>query len=170
MQAAALSLASGVERVAVYKLYDQGLPGGAESFGILSPADGSPRPAFYAWQMVINQFSGVTSGQMGQTETADVVRLNMNNGQQAFVAWARTAADTMIAVNALSDKAYLIDQTGNTVMLDPVNGEFQVPLPAAMCNETDGCAVGGNTFVLIQNSGAGVREIIGESSRLVNFN
>ena len=44
VQAAALGLAAGAERIAVYKLYDQQLPEGGESFGLLYPADASPSP------------------------------------------------------------------------------------------------------------------------------
>jgi hypothetical protein len=74
VQAAALGLASGAERIAVYKFYDWNLPPGGESFGLLR-ADGSRRPAFDAWAMVIKQFKGVKQGTVAQTPHAEAVRL-----------------------------------------------------------------------------------------------
>ncbi len=63
-QAAALGLAAGADHIGVYKFYDWSLPPGAESFGLLR-ADGSRRPAFDTWAMVIRQMNGVDVGGAG---------------------------------------------------------------------------------------------------------
>jgi hypothetical protein len=150
VQAAALGLAAGVERMAVYKLYDQQLPPGGESFGILSPADQSPRPAFAAWQTVVRHFGGATLAQRARMESTDVVRLAFSDGHETLVLWARTAASTDVRVSASAEKAHLIDQYGNIILLRPVNGFYTLSLPGAACNAVDGCAVGGPVSLLVQ--------------------
>jgi hypothetical protein len=153
IQAAALGLAGGAERIAAYKLYDQHLPEGAESFGLLSPADAGPRPAFYAWQMVIRHFNGFESASLARTEHLNVVRLIQINGQQTFVAWARTETAAQLEIRAAGDKAYRVDQNGGKRVLRPQNGVYRQVLPGARCDETDGCAVGGPVSVLVLPAG-----------------
>lgn len=154
VQAAALGLAAGVERMAVYKLYDQQLPPGGESFGILSPADQSPRPAFAAWKAVIRHLDGARQAQRAQTRLTDAVRLSYADGHETLVLWARTAAASHIEVGAVAEKAHLIDQYGNIRILRPVDGVYSISLPPARCNEVDGCAVGGAVYMLAQPAGA----------------
>lgn len=153
VQAAALGLAGGIERMAVYKLYDQNLPPGGESFGILSPPDRSPRPAYDAWKMVNQTFDDVESASLARTETVDVVRLTHRNGQETIAAWARTGSPTQIRIEALGDKAYQSDQYGNVTILRPDENRYTLMLSPAQCNETDGCFLGGNVLLLMQLSG-----------------
>lgn len=163
MQATALALASGVERVAVYKLLDQGLPPGAESFGILSPAEGhAPRPAFRTWQAVIAHFSGAHRAALVATDTLDVVRLVHHDGRQTTVTWARTDRPAVVEIGATGDKAYLIDQYGNRQVIRPVEGVYRLHLPPATCDDRDGCAVGGPVAVVVQPDGdSAVVEVTG---------
>lgn len=172
IQATALALASGVERIAVYKLYDQMLPAGAESFGLLTPGqdDQMPRPGFYAWQMVTTHFTGVVSAQWTATETVDVVRLIHSDGRQTTLAWAKTATPTQIEIGATDDKAVQIDQTGNLTVLRPANGVYVLNLPGARCDEKDGCAIGGVVATVVQTEGeSAVRELNGDSAKLLEF-
>lgn len=153
VQAAALGLAAGVDRIAVYKLYDQQLPSGGESFGILSPADATPRPALLAWRTVIQHFDGVVSAQLARTNAVNVVKLIHANGRHTIAAWARTGQNAVIQVDAVDEKALLLDQYGNIIIVRPDAGSYTLQLPAAQCNETDGCAVGGAVLLLLQPSG-----------------
>lgn len=152
VQASALALASGVERIAVYKLYDQMLPEGGESFGLLTPGqdDRLPRPAFRAYQMVIEQFNGVESAEWTQDELTNTVTMRHHDGHQTIVVWARTAQASRVEISATGDKAYLIDQYGAMRLLRPENGVYALALPGATCDDKDGCAVGGNVSVLVQ--------------------
>lgn len=153
VQAASLALAAGVERVAVYKLYDQGLEAGAESFGILSPADQSPRPAFTAWQTVTRYFAAVEQATRAHSDTADVVRLTHHDGRETLVLWARTDGATQIEISATAEKAELIDQYGNVTIVRPIQGAYTISLAPARCNRVDGCAVGGPVWLLVQPKG-----------------
>jgi hypothetical protein len=154
VQAAALGLASGVERMAVYKLVDQGLPQGAESFGILTPGqeDRMPRPAFYAWRMVAHHLTGVQTAELDATETVDIVRLTHIDGRQTTLAWAKTAAPAQIEITATGEKAVLFDQYGNKTLVRPTDGVYRLNLPGAQCNEQDGCAIGGVVSMLVQEN------------------
>ncbi|HEX2620821.1 MAG TPA: hypothetical protein VHL11_11755 [Phototrophicaceae bacterium] len=155
IQASALALASGVDRIAVYKLYDQQLPPGAESFGLLTPGqdDKLPRPGFYAWKMVSHHLTGVIAARWTFTDTVDVVRLIHSDGRQTTLAWAKTATATQVEIGATGDKAVLIDQAGNLSLTHPSSGVYTLTLPGARCDEKDGCAIGGVVSTLVQSDG-----------------
>lgn len=151
-QAAGLGLAAGVERMAVYKFYDQALPPGGETFGLLR-ADQSRRPAFDTWKMVIDYLGDVQQAIRAHNEQVDVVQLRHENARTTLVAWARTATSAEIRVNATGKKAYLIDLYGNLSIVHPVSGYYNLALPGAKCNDVDGCAVGGIPAILVQPPG-----------------
>ena len=170
IQSTALGLAAGVERIAVYKLFDQQLPAGAESFGLLNPASTEPRPAFYSWQMAIDRFMGVTQATLAQTETADIVQLTHMNNQQTIVMWSRTEDATQIEVSATSNKAYLLDQYGNATIIRPENDVYTLTLAGAVCEPDEGCPVGGVVSILIQpNNETTITEIINNNRTLLSF-
>jgi hypothetical protein len=154
IQAAALGLAGGAERIAVYKLIDQNLPAGEESFGLLRP-DGSRRPAFYAWQTVIRHMQGVLQADFAQTERADVVRLLHDDGRQTDILWARGADEAQVQIGATADKAYLINAAGSITIVRPQNGQYTLALDGATCRgDAEGCPVGGAVILLVQPAGA----------------
>lgn len=155
VQATALALASGVERIAVYKLVDQGLPTGGESFGLLTPGqeDRLPRPAFYAWKMIAHHLTHVVQAEIASTDTVAVVRLIHGDGRQTILAWAKTAAPTQIEIGAADEKAYRLDEVGNLTLLRPEDSVYRLELPGAPCDEQDGCAIGGRVSILVQTDG-----------------
>jgi hypothetical protein len=170
VQATALALVNDVERIAVYKLYDQQLPVGGESFGILNPSDASPRPAFFAWRMITRYFSDTVSAQLAQSDTVDVVRVYHTNDQQSIIAWAKTATPTGIEITATGEKAYLIDQVGNLSIVMPQNGVYKLTLRGARCNPNDGCFIGGEPVILVQLNGeTTVYELNAEAQRVLIF-
>lgn len=160
VQSVTLGLAAGAERIAVYKLYDQLLPVGGESFGILSPPDASPRPAFYTWQMITERFDDIVSASLQQTDTLDAVQLLHANGQQTLVLWARTETGTQVSVTSTNDKAYQIDMYGNITIMRSDNDSYELSLSPALCEEGEGCFLGGNVALIVQPQGQiTVREI-----------
>jgi hypothetical protein len=159
VQAAALGLAGGADAIAVYKLNDFALPPGGESFGILRP-DGSPRPAFETWRMIVRNFAAVTDAWYARTDTVDVVRLDAGD-RQIMVAWARTGVPAMLRVGAVSDEAQLADQYGMMMTIRPLDGGYTLLLPGALCNPVDACAVGGSPAILMQPPGdASIAEVM----------
>ncbi|MFN8565586.1 MAG: hypothetical protein U0703_29030 [Anaerolineae bacterium] len=152
-QAAALALAAGADHVGVYKFYDWSLPPGGESFGLIR-ADGTRRPAFDTWAMVIRQMNGVEAAALAQTPTTDVVRLRRSDGQEIVAAWARTAEAAQIQIAATEMQAQFIDQYGKIMTVRPFDGMYTLALPGAVCNAADGCPVGGMPALLVQPTGA----------------
>lgn len=155
LHSAALGLAAGAERIALYKLFDQQLPEGGESFGVLYPADSTPRPAFYSWQTVIKHFNGVSMAQRFRTDEVNVVQLMHHAGHQTAVMWARTEHSVELEIAAISDKAYLVDQYGREQIIRPQEGVYVMMLPGATCEDEagEGCVVGGDVSLLIQPMG-----------------
>jgi len=153
VQASALALASGVERLAVYKLFDQALPAGAESFGITVPSTGLPRPAYHAYQMVVKQFADVTSATLYQTEQVSIVQMQVADNHILSVMWARKDSPASIDITATSDKAYQLDTYGNMTLLRPVDEIYTLVLEPARCTETDGCFIGGTVKIVMQPIG-----------------
>ncbi|RMG73996.1 MAG: hypothetical protein D6711_09815 [Chloroflexi bacterium] len=151
IQSAVQALAAGAERIAVYKLYDQFLPPGAESFGILNPADSTPRPAFYSWQTVTRHLTHIATAHLGRNDRVTVVQITHTDARQTLVMWSRTEQTTTVEVTATADKAYLIDQYGNLSIIRPDNGVYLLTLPGANCEPPpEGCVVGGAVSLLVQ--------------------
>jgi hypothetical protein len=88
VQAAALSLAAGVERFAIYRLYDDHYqPGVTEPWGLVR-SDGSRRPAFEAYRTVIKIFADTTHAQWLYSQRSSLVTLEQP-GRTTYVMWAR---------------------------------------------------------------------------------
>lgn len=153
VQATALALASGVERLAVYKLFDQNLPAGAESFGITVPSTGAPRPAYRAYQMVVEQFAEVTSAEWITTEDLNIVQMQVKDSHILTVMWARQDKPVQVTITNTSDKAYQIDQYDNMILSHPMDDVYTIDLDPARCTDTDGCFIGGAVKILVQPIG-----------------
>jgi hypothetical protein len=149
IHAAVLAQAAGAERMAVYKLYDQALPPGGETFGILRPNDQSKRPAFHAWQTVNTLFTGVVSAERALTDTAEAVVLHREDGSQVVATWARTDQETELVVSGAAGSLY--DQLDASQPVETFEDEIRVTLPPALCNGDDEnipCPVGGAARIL----------------------
>jgi hypothetical protein len=152
VQATALALAAGAERVAVYKFYDWNLQPGGESFGLLR-ADQSRRPAFDSWAMVTHRLSDVTGAEWASSKTVDVVRLTHADGHITLLAWAKTDAAAQVRISAAADTALLLDQYGKEQDVAAVDGAYRLELSAARCTRRDGCAVSGAVQLLVLPAG-----------------
>ncbi len=99
VQAAALSLAAGVERFAVYRLYDNHYsPGLTEPWGLVR-GDGSRRPAFDAYRTVIELFSATQRATRYYSDRSSLVTLEQPD-RTIYVMWARQAAPVRFYVLA----------------------------------------------------------------------
>ncbi len=151
LQSFSLALASGAERIAVYKLVDHDLPPHFEPFGIIRP-DSSRRPAYYAFRLITEHYAGTHSATVDQRPQYTIVTLS--RGYLATrVMWARTEADTAVTIPALAAQATLIDQTGAEQIIQPVGGNYVISLPRARCADSRGCIIGGPTFLLVEETG-----------------
>ena len=130
-----------------------------------------PRPAYYSWQMVIRYLNDVEHAALAHNDRVNVVRLRHTNDRQTLVMWSRSEATTQVEITATSDKAYLLDQYGNRIIIRPQNGIYNLTLPGARCDEEDGCAVGGSVSLLIQpDDDITLREITSQDRIALEFN
>jgi hypothetical protein len=154
LQAYALGLAAGAERIAVYRLIDAGLPPGGEPFGLLRP-DHSRRPAYMAYRLATRHYAGTRSARVSRQPLLAQVTLDQG-GRTTRVFWARTRSEVAVTVPALAAQATLIDQEGNVQTLDGNGGSYALTLPGARCaDETLGCIIGGPTYLLIEEAPSG---------------
>jgi hypothetical protein len=88
VQAAALSLAAGVKRFGVYRLFDDHfVPGQSEPWGLVRP-DGSRRPAYSAYQTVVKLFSDTREAHWIYSTRSSLVTLETGD-RTVYVMWAR---------------------------------------------------------------------------------
>ncbi|MBL8057452.1 MAG: hypothetical protein JNK29_12170 [Anaerolineales bacterium] len=156
VQATALALAAGAERVAIYKLTNPDVPyAGADYYGLYRP-DGSSRPAVEAFRLVTTHFAGVRRTTYVAQRSHYIVRLE-RPGAVTRVLWARQAQAVTVRVRATAGTTAvaLYDPSGAAypVAADR-NGNYTLTLPAALCPEAAaGCVVGGTPWVLVETLG-----------------
>ncbi len=152
IQATALALAAGAERVAVYKLYDESEPAsGYESYGLFR-YDGSPRPAAYAYRAVTTHFARTQSAFISSQYDYHLVTLNRLDGTTR-VAWSRIGRETPITLY-LTANTRLYDHLGRELPI-PQNGYTTLTLPAGECEMGYGiCDVGGAPLILVETAAA----------------
>jgi hypothetical protein len=106
VQASAIALAAGVDRMAVYRLYDNHFtPGLSEPWGLVR-GDGSLRPAFFAYQQVITRFAGAQTVQYFHIREGTLVTFHFPaEDRTLYVVWSDTfeSGEFLINANRLSE-------------------------------------------------------------------
>jgi hypothetical protein len=148
LQAFAIALSSGAERIAVYKWVDNNPRPGEEPNGIIR-LDGSRRPAFDAYKLITTHYAGTISASEDRRSLYSVVTLE-RGAYTTRVLWARTQAEATVSLPAHSGQARLIDQTGTEQTITPEGGQYTITLPGARCADKRGCIIGGSTYLLIE--------------------
>jgi len=101
VQAAALSLAAGVERFAIYRLYDNHYAPGQMPWGLVR-VDGTRRPAFARYRDIIRLFEPTERASYLFSDHASLVRLEQG-GRTLLVMWARRPVPVRFHIRALDD-------------------------------------------------------------------
>jgi hypothetical protein len=139
VQASALALVGGIDRLAVYKLYDNDfVPGRSEPWGLVR-ADGSLRPAFTTYQQVIANFRNANDVRRYSSEEATLVTLEFGD-RTLHVMWndTFTAGEFLIAAQGIT----VTDALGN--QWNPRDGQPTViDAPAAEQVDMPGVVVAG---------------------------
>src|SRR5574341_461025 len=154
IQAYALGLAAGAERVGVYRLADDLTEDNGQAFGLVR-ADGSPRPAYTAYQVMAREFNGAIYKRRVDEEThplVEYVRLTFAT-KVTHVIWSRTDRNVTLVIPARSTQATLIDMFDNRWIVEPQGGEYRIAVGAATCNEPSapsGCLIGGPPLLLVE--------------------
>jgi len=142
-QAAALALAAGVSRMAVYKLYDNNyVPGVSEPWGLVR-FDGSLRPAYDAYRNVIARYSGA----------ADVSRLDLGGGTAVifafgghtlYVLWNNGYTPGQFLIGSGGAPLEILDALGVSQGASPVEGaEAVIDAPPAEAIDMNWVVVAG---------------------------
>jgi Glycosyl hydrolase catalytic core len=118
VQGSALALAAGVERIAIYRLYDDAVTPGYEAWGLVR-GDGTRRPGYYALKTVTKYFGGTTRAQRFSNMGITGVTLS-EPGRTVYVIWNTTNDPLTVRVKAASNKAadtVLVSDTGDAQAL-----------------------------------------------------
>lgn len=152
IQAHAMALAGGAQRVAIYKLADTATDtANPEPHGLVR-MDGSRRPAFTAYQVATRYLAGFQRATLDRRDDIGMVTVERADGWTT-VLWARIGAEVGVHVPARAGSALLVDQRGQTRRLTPRDGVYTVTLPGNPCNHAGSpCLVGGPTYLLVEGS------------------
>ena len=150
IQAFALALAGGAERIAFNKLRsDSASPDALGPYGLLR-ADNSRRPAFEAFHVVSRYFAGVQKTTWLQLGEITIVTLERGE-QTTTVLWNMSASPTTFTLNAIATQALLVDEQGNEQTIQANNGLYVVQLPGANCNNgPEACFIGGPPRLVVE--------------------
>jgi hypothetical protein len=113
VQASALALAAGADRLAVYRLYDNDyVPGATEPWGLVRQ-DGSLRPAFQAYQLVIQRLGRAGDIQRLYTRDATLITASYPDST-LYLMWSNTfrGGQFLISADGVSE-AQVFDAVGN---------------------------------------------------------
>jgi hypothetical protein len=154
IQAFALARAAGAERMSIYKLVDEAKEGGNELYGLVRN-DGSPRPAFVAYQTAVKYLSHPTSAVYtwdGASEVptedqitallqdntkrtqwiwpAAVNRVTLERGtERDIIVWNASPTLVTAVIPAAAKSAQVVDKFGrDTGEVVNVNGSYHLEL------------------------------------------
>lgn len=139
IQAAALALAGGVERVAFSVPADS-----------LKNAD--IRQTMRAYPVAALYLAGFRTARWDRRDTVSVVTVD-RGAQRTTVAWSRSPEEQMVMVPALTTRALLVWPSGETRIVHPDRGYYSLVLPG--CGEAS--CDGGTPLMLVEENPAGTR-------------
>ncbi len=150
VQAFALGIASGAERIAIYKMADteSDRQANPEPFGLVR-LDGSRRPAFTAYRVAATHLSGFRSATWGRRDAISLV--TVDRGQRTTtVVWSRGPENETAMVPARTTQALLVDAQGGSRQVYAERGYYYVDLPGADCAQ--GCQIGGAPYMVVEDA------------------
>jgi hypothetical protein len=156
IQASALAIAAGAERVAFNKLRNdpvyeaEGLP-----YGLLR-ADDSRRPAYDAFRTAAIYFNEVRQGTFQKFGEVNIVTLD-RLGQTTTVMWNSGRAPVAYALNAISAQALLVTEQGEVETISTADGQYTIELPPAPCTNGDYCFIGGAPRLVVESGASSQR-------------
>ena len=156
-----------------FQLYDDGANDCQyDAFGLVrnppsgpcTARDGTPRPAYYTYQTVIQRFDGLLPYWRDRRPNwtdgnQELIALkNTTTGERTVVMWTRYAQADTATLTATSTQATLVFPDGTSQVIFPTGGVYTITLPAATNFNTptgdDTAAIGGSPRILIEHDPA----------------
>jgi hypothetical protein len=140
IEAVALARAAGYQRIGWYSMLDHDPNSGIVDRWGLVRADGSPRPAFRAFQVAQRYLASPTAnarlGALGSASpdgwtVTRVVLDDLTRRTRVQVLWRTAAGPSSVRVEAVGTSAVLIDPLGGQLPATRSDGGWDVPLPPA---------------------------------------
>ncbi len=155
IQALAMARAAGVDHVQVYRMKDG--DGDVINGEALVRADGSKRPSYAAFQLVIQLFS---QGAATLFAPGDLRQVTFDQGpRRVTVLWDASPAAISVQLPAAGSGAVLYDKLGNSQPLAASNGSYSLNLAGAtMHTDLDDPSVyliGGNPAIVVESNASG---------------
>ena len=159
IQASALALAAGAERIEIYKMIDKSADSGTdpEPFGLVRQ-DGSYRPAFTAFQVAARYIRDVRSAT--RDLWGETAQITLNEGNRTLtVLWNRIGQPRTVRLAAITTQATLVDQTGQTRTISAQNGYYTLSLDPASAIDphSGGYMIGGPPLLVVENGPVSMR-------------
>lgn len=155
IQAFAMALAGGADRIAFYKLRNE--PNPTVLYGLLR-SDNSHRPAFDAFRVITKHFAGTQRAAWQQAGQVDVVTLERGT-QTTTVLWNRGRSPTVFLLPAIGGQALLVDSQGQEQTVSPAGGNYRIELPPAICSGGAPCLIDGPPRLVIETGSPGHRTL-----------
>ena len=159
IQASALALAAGAERIEIYKMVDKSTDADTdpEPFGMVRQ-DGSYRPAFHAFQVTTRYFRDVRRA--ARDVWGETAQVTLNEGNRtATVLWNRVGETRTVRLAAIAPQATLVEQSGQARAIAPQNGYYTLVLDPASAWDphNGGYMIGGPPLVIVENGPVSAR-------------
>lgn len=154
VQALAIDLASGVARIAINGMIDPvTLSPADDPLGLLR-ADGSPRPAYFAYHAVGTLFAWVNGGSYRPNRHGVDTVVLRGPGTRITVLWARGPASIVTSIQALGAEARIYDKYGQGRLVRARHGGYAVTLQGAtahayMVRHGD-YVIGGSPLIVVE--------------------
>jgi len=154
VQAFALALASGVERVAVYKMSDRpSIEPWEEPFGMVR-SDGSRRPVYDAFRTAVSFMAGAKKARWEDRDAFAVITLDQGP-KTTRILWNWTSGPVAAKVAAATSQGLLYSLDGQAQESVAEGGFHVIPLPPAACG-LPRCDIGGAPVMLVEEAPAGL--------------
>lgn len=150
LQAFALALAGGAERIAFNKMRnDRNLAATGVPYGLLR-ADDSRRPAFDAFVAARTYYANTRQATWQRLDDINIVTLD-RAGQTTTVLWNMGRSPIAYNLNAISTQALLVNERAAVQTISAENGTYSLELPAAVCTNGDYCFIGGAPRLVVES-------------------
>lgn len=152
VQAWAMGLAAGAERISLYKLRDeQNLLPGVEPYGLVRK-DNSLRPAFWTYRALVTYLGEYQNATLTRQGNLRRVVVNRGNRGTTTVVWNLGLRAETMRVPATAATALLVDPLGPVETITAVNGQYTINLEAS-----HGGDIGGKPYMIVEGAGAAIQ-------------